>query len=254
MDVSLWHSRYEQQAAWTKPLRDYLFQQASPAKFSRSLDVGCGTGILLKEFGQRDISERYGLDISSSNLAYSRRFCGEAYLIRGDAHILPFPNHFFDLTVCHFLLLWAANPMRVVEEMKRVTRPGGYIFVLAEPDYGGRIDYPAKLGLLANWQVESLKQQGADPYLGRKLTHIFKKNHLSTNGGIIGSQWPEEIITNNETSADLEWEVIRSDLSRLQPSPPQAQVEEVRKEYQSALTSGEKMVFIPTFYDWSQVP
>jgi hypothetical protein len=44
-----WHSRYLQQAGWTSKLRGYLFQRAGVDKASRVLEVGCGTGAVLKD-------------------------------------------------------------------------------------------------------------------------------------------------------------------------------------------------------------
>ena len=37
----------------------------------------------------------------------------------------PFTNASFDLTFCHYLLLWLKDPLSAIKEMKRVTRPGG---------------------------------------------------------------------------------------------------------------------------------
>jgi len=38
-----------------------------------------------------------------------------------------FPDGWFDVTACHFVLLWCRDPGRAAEEMKRVTRPGGMV-------------------------------------------------------------------------------------------------------------------------------
>ena len=92
----------------------------------------------------------------------------------GDAHQLPLADGCFDVCLCHFLLLWVTDPIQVLQEMYRVTRSGGVVMALAEPDYGSRIDYPQELSLLGKWQMDSLEQQGADPFIGRKLrAHCF---------------------------------------------------------------------------------
>ena len=46
---------------------------------------------------------------------------------QGDATTLPFPDASFDLVFCRYLLLHMTDPMRVVREMMRVVRPGGFI-------------------------------------------------------------------------------------------------------------------------------
>jgi len=55
----------------------------------------------------------------------------------GDASRLPFADGFFDLTYCHYLFLWLKHPLQALQEMKRVTRPGGWVATFAEPDYEG---------------------------------------------------------------------------------------------------------------------
>jgi SAM-dependent methyltransferase len=77
---------------------------------------------------------------------------------QADRHTLPF-QPVFDVTFCHFLLLWVSNPEKVVAEMGRVTRPGGSVR-LAEPDYGGRIDYPESLSLYSAGGKRIAKRTG----------------------------------------------------------------------------------------------
>ena len=253
MDVLAWHRRYQQQAGWTRPLRDYLFQQINPAADAAVLDVGCGTGALLEEFVQRGFSNCYGLDISAANLSFARSISAPAArLVRGDAHQLPFPDGAFDLAVCHYTLLWVADPMRVTAEMRRVTRPGGYVVALAEPDYGGRIDYPAELSKLADWQTQSLRRQGADPCMGRKLRQVFRSAGLNAAGGILGSQWNASPKPDDSQADRVENAVLAADLQTLPLAP--GQVEELLRLDQQAQRSGERLLYIPTFYAWSQVP
>src|ERR1700694_2588895 len=62
-----------------------LFDQFRPAG-EAFLDVGCGTGVVLKELEQR--GRPTGLDMSALALAFCRRR-GIGRLVRGDATAMP---------------------------------------------------------------------------------------------------------------------------------------------------------------------
>jgi hypothetical protein len=128
--------------------------------------------------------------------------------------------------------------------MRRVTRPGGAVMALAEPDYGGRIDYPDKLALLGEWQIESLKRQGADPLMGRKLTGLFHKTGLeSVETGVLGGQWSE---SPDWAAWESEWAVLESDLKKtFQDFESWKVIKDLDK---SAYEKGERVLFVPTFY------
>jgi SAM-dependent methyltransferase len=136
-----------------------------------------------------------------------------ARLTQGDALSLPYAAGCFDLVLCHFLLLWISDPVHAVAEMRRVTRPGGSVLALAEPDYGGRIDYPKDLEVLGDWQRFALQRQGADPQIGRRLGEIFNRAGIKLiEAGVLGGQWHAK-PTRQEWA--LEWSVLLSDLQAL---------------------------------------
>jgi SAM-dependent methyltransferase len=238
-----WHARFTQQARWTQDLRRYLFQRAGIENARRVLEVGCGTGAILSELLYQ-IPFQAGLDIDRTYLDLAIRNSPEAKLTQGDAYLLPYPRDFFDFTFCHFLLLWVNDPLKVLGEMRRVTRPDGAVMALAEPDYGGRIDYPDKLALLGEWQIESLKRQGADPLMGRKLTGLFHKTGLeSVETGVLGGQWSE---SPDWAAWESEWAVLESDLKKtFQDFESWKVIKDLDK---SAYEKGERVLFVPTFY------
>ncbi len=251
MDSQDWHRRFRQQLSWTRPLRDYLFEQLAVSQVMSALEIGCGTGALLSELSERGIPQVVGLDISITYLEFARSAGSSRRLAQGDALALPFANHAFDLSVCHFVLLWLNDPLLALRELRRVTRPGGVVIAFAEPDYGGRIDYPEPLAALGIDQSESLRLQGADPHLGRKIKKYFLEAGLQANGGIIGSQWSGD--SSSTAPDDLEWQVIEADLQSLPTRPAQGAVEELRALDAASRRAGERLSFTPTFYAWSRV-
>ena len=114
----------------------------------------------------------HGLDLEPARLAEARRHAPQATLACANALWLPYASGVFDITFCHFLLLWVRDPLQALREMKRVTRPGGSILALAEPDYNARVDKPDELASLGRWQAESLRRQGARPGPGEPAAGV----------------------------------------------------------------------------------
>lgn len=242
-----WHQRFQQQARWTKNLRAYLFNKAGLAAARRILELGCGTGALLEDLPVDLGAAIHGADCNLPAVMEASNHAPGAFLLCADGHDLPYPNAIFDLTFCHYLLLWVKNPAQVLAEMRRVTRPGGAVLALAEPDYGGRIDYPPALTPLGHWQAESLLRQGADPHMGRKLAGLFAGAGLrQVEAGIMGSEWQIPALP-TET---LEWDVLVSDLAG---NLPAQDIETLRNLDESAWQTGQRVLFVPTFFAWGRV-
>lgn len=247
-----WHKRFQQQARWTHDLRRYIFERVSVSNLSSILSVGCGTGAILQELVIQDTGGAqhfFGLDLNQKFLDLARENIPLARLTCGDAHQLPYPSASFDLSLCHFLLLWVEDPIRVLSEMRRVTRPGHAILALAEPDYGGRIDFPYELEQLGEWQQAALRRQGADPQIGRQLGGLFSRTGLKdVESGVLGGQWsgqPEQEAWKSE------WAMLRADLAG---SVPTALLDHLQAQDQRAWQHGERVLYVPTFYAWGRVP
>lgn len=242
-----WHSRYQQQARWTETLRAYLFNKAGLAAASRILDLGCGTGALLEHLTVKQSAAIHGLDLNLPSLAEASIHAPGASLLCADAASLPYADSAFDLVFCHYVLLWVADPLRVLREMRRVTRAGGAVLALAEPDYGGRIDEPPALAELGRWQTESLRGQGADPNLGRKLAGLFARAGLkNVETGVMGGEWSQSL----PGERNLEWDVLQADLAG---KVSRSDLQKMKKLDAEAWERGERVLFVPTFFAWGCV-
>lgn len=245
-----WHNRFTNQARWTQFVRNHLYQLAKVEQAERILEVGCGSGAVLHELLQLTSANIFGLDINNGFLEVAMRNYQGIRLICGDANILPLATGSFDLTFCHFFLLWVANPSHIIKEMLRVTRPGGYICALAEPDYGGRIDFPDEIKNLGQIQTQALYAQGANPEIGRQirsmLTHAGLVNVVT---GVLGGQWT---LPFNEREWDSEWEVLESDLA--DNADFKLSKQERKAQDREAWAEGTRILFVPTFYGWGIKP
>ena len=241
-----WHRRFVQQAAWTKNLRSYLFNRTRMHSDSRALEVGCGTGAVL--FDLAGFPHLHGLDLQPKRLLEARRNCACASLTCGDALSLPYARTSFDIVFCHFLLLWVRDPLQALYEMKRITRPGGSILALAEPDYNGRVDKPDELAELGRWQTESLRRQGADPGLGGRLAELFHQAGIpliETGRMQAQGQLPLPV-----DELHMEWAVLEADLAGLLPAP---EIQRLKRLDERAWQRGERVLHVPTYFAWGQL-
>jgi ubiquinone/menaquinone biosynthesis C-methylase UbiE len=135
------------------PLRQALRDCPGGANGARLLDIGCGTGAFLRE-----VKRNYprlavtGLDLSGPYLALARRRLADwsrVAWLEAAAEAMPFATATFDIVSCIYLFHELPPRVRraVVEEIRRVLKPGGtLIFVDSlqtgdEPDYDALLDY-----------------------------------------------------------------------------------------------------------------
>ena len=126
------------QAIW--PQEAPLFRRYALPASPRILDAGCGTGEgasrLAELFPQASV---LGVDIIDAHLELARKryapLAPRLAFEHQSVYELSAADGTFDLTVCRHVIHSIPYPERVVAELVRVTRRGGYLHVIAE-DYG----------------------------------------------------------------------------------------------------------------------
>jgi SAM-dependent methyltransferase len=240
-----WHTRYTQQANWTRALRSYLFEHSDLQDAQRVLEVGCGTGAILSELPAGP--EIYGLDVDDQALRECGLHAPRARRVQGNALELPFPDRSFDLVYSHFLLLWVRDPLRALQQMKRIARQGGHVIAFAEPDYLKRVDQPHELVRLGRWQTEALRRQGADPGLGARLAELFHEAGIRiVETGTLQSSEAQPSLDEWK----LEWEVIEADLRGWVPDQ---ELQKMKAADQQARGQGTRVLDVPTHFAWGRV-
>ncbi|HLV01105.1 MAG TPA: methyltransferase domain-containing protein [Acidobacteriota bacterium] len=97
------------------------------------LEVGIGTGLSLPALPKNieitgiDLSQRM-LDVAQKRL--EKENFRHVKLKRMDATHLEFPNASFDRVLAAYFISTVPDPVRVIQEMKRVCKPGGYLVFL----------------------------------------------------------------------------------------------------------------------------
>jgi SAM-dependent methyltransferase len=238
-----WHRRFLQQAAWTGDIRTYLFKRAGLLRAQRVLEVGCGTGAILSRLITS--ATVHGLDLDLGRLLEARLHAPLSQPVCGDTLALPYATGIFDITFCHFLLLWVSHPLQALLEMKRVTRPGGAIMALAEPDHTSRVDKPDVLAPLGRWQTEALQRQGADVSLGSRLADLFRQADIR----IVETGTLQESDQVLQTPGDwaLESAVLQADLAGFVPPAELSRLILLDKK---AWKQGSRVLRVPTYFAW----
>ena len=100
----------------------------------RLLDIGTGTGWVLRTLGPR-VKAATGIDISSEMLAVARASLARAglrncVLRQGDMYRLPWADGHFDAATLHMVLHYADRPADAIAEAARVVRGGGRLMVV----------------------------------------------------------------------------------------------------------------------------
>jgi SAM-dependent methyltransferase len=243
-EALFWRGRYREQAGWSRDTRRAIFDQLGITMDARLLEVGSGFGAVLGALQADGYRNTTGLDIDLFALQNAE---SDAALICADGLRLPWRGGAFDACLCHFFLLWVADPLGALREMARATAPGGRVIALAEPDYGGRVDYPPELEALGRAQSAALAGQGADIRMGRRLGELFTQAGLAEiTCGVLPARWQLA----DADAGESEWRVLERDLAgRIMPD----ELSSFKKTDAHARVSGARALYVPTFYAYGRV-
>lgn len=138
----------------------FMMKRVRPKEGDAVVDVGCGTGLLLKQLGEGGL--HLGIDASIEMLAEARRRETGADLVLCDAESLPLREGCCDAVYSVSLLQLLDSPERGIAEMLRVLRKGGsYAFSIL-----------LKSGK-ARFIAESLRGPGAEACESESMKDLF---------------------------------------------------------------------------------
>jgi SAM-dependent methyltransferase len=168
------------EAIW--PQEERLFERYRLPNDAHIADIGCGSGEITSRLAARYAqAELVGVDILEGSVAYARRryaaLAPRVQFEQGDAFELRFAAAQFDLVVCRHMTQAVPEPQRVLGELRRICRPGGWVHVLSE-DYAmihaaaGKVD-PDRL-----WHqgvISFAHATGTDARVGRRTWSMMQQ-------------------------------------------------------------------------------
>ncbi len=170
-------------AIW--PQEAPLFERYALPVDARILDAGCGTGEIASRLVELfPTGQVLGVDIIDHHLELARsRYAALAPWLTFEHQSifeLDAADHTFDLTVCRHVLHSIPHADRVVAELVRVTRPGGYLHLIPE-DYGMLHFQRGELDPRDFWHVVPANFGAAtetDLFIGRDIYGILAALNL----------------------------------------------------------------------------
>ena len=126
---------------WSRKIAPQFAAWVDASPQANWIDIGCGTGELaLAVLGHCEPSQVVGIDSSAALLqvAEARVSDPRCRFKQGDAQAIPEDDHAFDVAVSGLVLNFLPDKDAAVQEMVRVTRPGGTV-ALYVWDYAGHM-------------------------------------------------------------------------------------------------------------------
>lgn len=129
---------------WDQPNRDWPVKVAKIAEIlapdTKLVDIGCGTGSMLRALRARGFTDLHGLELSAYAVA---RLAREGIpMTRGSLLDMPFADAAFDAVIASEVLEHVIRRRRFLSELTRIVKIGGTVLVFVPDDYLGPLEEP----------------------------------------------------------------------------------------------------------------
>ncbi|MBP5857004.1 class I SAM-dependent methyltransferase [Marivibrio halodurans] len=144
------------------------------------LDAGCGQGAFVSRLRQAG-ARAHGLEVDERTLDAAREAgIAASWLTLGDGHTLPYPDGAFDCVcfIFSFHHVPAAVQPGMLEEVARVLRPGGHLFVSEPEPFGAMTEVIKPIDDETEVRTRSqvlLEAPGGPLRLQREITYAIER-------------------------------------------------------------------------------
>lgn len=99
-------------------------------KDSVILDAACGDGSGMLHLVENGYENIIGIDINDNKLNRAALKVGNDKVLNSHISSLPFKDNYFDVVWSSHTLEHSDNPIKTLNEFRRVVKPGGYILII----------------------------------------------------------------------------------------------------------------------------
>ena len=153
----------ERDFGWSAPQRvAEVFARCVP-RGARVLDAGAGTGLVGQLLARLGYTDLVAIDLSHGMLEEARKknvYTELRQMVMGEP--LDFPSDHFGAVVSVGVLTVGHAPASSLDELVRITRPGGYVIFTLRPDVyesGGFKEKQAALEATGKWKLAEVTQK-----------------------------------------------------------------------------------------------
>ncbi len=179
--------RLQNQASMGREIELHWLQKIGCKDNSTFLDLGSGSGstslMLAKTYTNSQfigVEPDHMLRDKAIQAAAEHTLSERCTFIKGRGEDIPLEDNHVDYSIARFVFQHAPNPLGILKELKRVTRPGGIVIIL-DVDDEGVIVHPEPKNF-RDFQLRTAKAQaslGGDRYVGRKLGDYMTRTGLT---------------------------------------------------------------------------
>jgi ubiquinone/menaquinone biosynthesis C-methylase UbiE len=190
---------------WSQLVAETFLGWLAPKPGLRWLDVGCGNGAFTETIvGRCAPSTVKGIDPSEGQLSFARTrpALRDVEFLQADAMALPYADNSLDVAVMPLVIFFVPDPVKGVDEMKRVVSPGGIVSAYSWDMIGGGFPYDALHDEMRTMGVPAPMAPSLD------ASKIDVMQELWTKAGFESVE--TQVITVQRTFSDFEeyWTII----------------------------------------------